>query len=291
MTPAPRFSIVTTCKGRLEHLRQSLPSFLAQPDTEVIVVDYDCPDGTRVSVARDFSAARLVTVDDAPLFNLARARNLGAAVANGEWLAFLDADIVIAPDFSSRLSGYLADRGSFYRFFPLDRETFSSNGSCLIRRNDFAAVEGYDETFDGYGGEDADMYFRLEMSGARPAALDFSLIARIIQHDIPSRIKFGRYPSMLHYQRVNSAYLLVKNSLLRQLGYSGMPASRCRTLYSLVRGVVDEANRTPDAPIHFTVELPADPHFMPAVGWTCKRHIVFDMAPTEILKSDAGHET
>ena len=30
-----RFSIVTTCKGRLAHLRQSLPRFLAQADTEV----------------------------------------------------------------------------------------------------------------------------------------------------------------------------------------------------------------------------------------------------------------
>jgi hypothetical protein len=49
----PRLSIVTTCKGRLHHLRRSLPGFLAQPDTQVIVVDYDCPEDTIGVCARD----------------------------------------------------------------------------------------------------------------------------------------------------------------------------------------------------------------------------------------------
>src|SRR5260370_11681104 len=40
----PRLSVVVPCKGRLQHLRRSLPTFVAQPDSEVIVVDYDCPD-------------------------------------------------------------------------------------------------------------------------------------------------------------------------------------------------------------------------------------------------------
>ncbi len=42
----PKFSIITTCKGRLEHLKQTLPAMLAQKDSEVIVVDYSCPHGT-----------------------------------------------------------------------------------------------------------------------------------------------------------------------------------------------------------------------------------------------------
>ena len=64
----PLLSIVTTCKGRLHHLRRSLPRFLAQPNTEVIVVDYDCPDGTSDVVAREFPAARVVAVKDRPHF-------------------------------------------------------------------------------------------------------------------------------------------------------------------------------------------------------------------------------
>jgi len=43
---APKFSIVTTCKGRLGNLQQSLPTFVAQAAAEVVVVDYDCPEST-----------------------------------------------------------------------------------------------------------------------------------------------------------------------------------------------------------------------------------------------------
>ena len=50
----PTFSIVTTCKGRLEHLQRSLPSFAAQSGAEVVVVDYDCPDGTGIGLQRTF---------------------------------------------------------------------------------------------------------------------------------------------------------------------------------------------------------------------------------------------
>ncbi len=55
----PRFSIVTTCKGRLEHLRQSLPIF-SRRAAEVVVVDYDCPQKTRDFVASDFPGGKVV---------------------------------------------------------------------------------------------------------------------------------------------------------------------------------------------------------------------------------------
>jgi glycosyltransferase involved in cell wall biosynthesis len=284
MSP-PRFSIVTTCKGRLDHLRQSLPIFLAQPGAEVVVVDYDCPQKTRDIVARDFPAARLVAVDDAPVFNLARARNLGAAVAGGEWLAFVDADIILVPDFADRIAGLLAP-GRFHHFKITTRETVSAHGSCLVRRADFAAVEGYDEVVDGYGAEDQDFYFRLTLAGLEEETFDFSLIARIIHHDNAARVQFGRHGSLLKHQRVNSAYLLVKNSLLRQLGPTGLSEEQRRQLYRLVRDVIADANREPDAPVHFTIELPQDRGFMPIPAWRARRHLVFDLTPRELLGPD-----
>ena len=36
-------TFITTCRGRLAHLRETLPSFAAQPDAAVIVVDYRLP--------------------------------------------------------------------------------------------------------------------------------------------------------------------------------------------------------------------------------------------------------
>ena len=74
----PRLSIVTSCKGRLKYLKQALPTFVAQTESEVVVVDYDCPEGTKEWVAANFSAVRLVNVTREPIFNASRARNLGA---------------------------------------------------------------------------------------------------------------------------------------------------------------------------------------------------------------------
>ena len=35
-------AIITTCMGRVEHLQQSLPTWLNQGAAEVVVVEYSC---------------------------------------------------------------------------------------------------------------------------------------------------------------------------------------------------------------------------------------------------------
>lgn len=288
---APLVSIVTTCKGRLHHLRRSLPNFLAQPDTEVIVVDYDCPDDTAGVCAREFPAVRVVKVENAPRFNWARARNLGAAAARGTWIAFFDADIVMAPDFVRRLGVALDVRGTFHRFFPNSIATQSACGSCVVRLADYLAIDRYDEVMQGYGGEDQDLYFRLELSGAKAQRMEFDMLEEIIQHHDRDRVRFGVYATVLRHQQANDVYYLVKHSLMRHVGIDGLPEPQRHTLYALVRDVVEDASRSPESPIHFTVELPRDPIGMWTVGWTFKRHLVFDLTPNlEEIKIRIGQE-
>jgi len=275
----PRSSIITTCKGRLHHLRRSLPSFLQQPDCEVIVVDYDCPDDTAGVCAREFPAVRVVKVHDAPGFNLSRARNIGAAEARGEWIAFFDADILMAPDFFYRLGAALDAHGTFHRFYPEGFRTYSACGSCVVRRADYLAVDGYDEVFAGYSGEDQDLYFRLELSGVKGQKMDFDMLAEIIQHRDQDRIRFGVFDTVVRHQQVNDVYCLVKHSLLRHLGANGLPEPERRKLYRLIGEVVNDSGRTPESPIHFTMELPRDPIGMGTPGWRAKRHLVFDLTP------------
>jgi hypothetical protein len=285
-----RFSIITTCKGRLEHLRQSLPRFLAQPDAEVIVVDYNCPDRTAEIVARDFPAARIVMVPEAQGFNLAEARNRGAAVASGTWLAFLDADVLITNDFMSRLSQLAMDHGCFHRFRCEGADRYHASGSCVVARADFEAVGGYDAVFEGYGGEDDDLYFRLRLLPRRLDILDGALIAGILKHDNRARTRFYPRAALIENQRVNAAYIVVKNTLLRHLGPTGLGMEQRRRLYGLVRDVIAEANKSGTTPIHFSMELPEDPDFMPTVGWSARRHIVFDLAPIPIPEADEDED-
>jgi glycosyltransferase involved in cell wall biosynthesis len=277
----PRLSIVTTCKGRLHHLRESLPTFLAQPDCEVIVVDFDCPDGTADVVARDFPAVRVIKVSDEPYFDIARARNAGGDAAAGEWIAFIDADVLIVPDFHERLASRMKP-GVFLRFFPEKRGT-SLFGSAVMRREDYRMVGRYDEVLQGYGADDQEIYFRLQLSGIEAVAMEFDLVTRVIDHDTAARIKYGRLPSMLHHQRINSAYLLVKTTLLRLLGVNGVSPEQCRTLYKLVGEVVNDANRSPDSPVHFTIDLPPEPLGIPMPAWKAQRRLTFDLTPTEFF--------
>ncbi|MBK6472014.1 MAG: glycosyltransferase family 2 protein [Betaproteobacteria bacterium] len=104
-------SLITTCKGRLAHLKETLPAFLAQgAGCEVIVVDYDCPEGAATWVNANHPQARVVQVRDAPIFNACKARSRGSAVATGRWLAFVDADVVLSVGFCAWLVGH--GRGS-----------------------------------------------------------------------------------------------------------------------------------------------------------------------------------
>jgi glycosyltransferase involved in cell wall biosynthesis len=100
---APAICFVVTCKGRLHHLRQTLPALVTQTGAECVVVDYDCPDHAYLWVSEHFPNVRIARVLDAPTFNLSRARNIGAMVAKAPWLCFIDADIALAGDFSVRV--------------------------------------------------------------------------------------------------------------------------------------------------------------------------------------------
>jgi tetratricopeptide (TPR) repeat protein len=98
------FSLVTTCKGRLAYLKDSLPTWarLHHGDFEIVVVDYDCPDGTADWVRRHRAhllkrsgadAIQVVKVPDRPRFNLNDARNHGIAAARGTWIITIDSDV------------------------------------------------------------------------------------------------------------------------------------------------------------------------------------------------------
>ena len=69
-------AFVVTCKGRLHHLKETLPLIVKQEPDEIVVVDYGCPDGTAAWVAVNFPRVKIVQFDS-PSFNVSHARNLG----------------------------------------------------------------------------------------------------------------------------------------------------------------------------------------------------------------------
>lgn len=106
MTSDARFSVVIPAHERAGTIDATLQSVCRAADerdrvdggtTEIIVVDDGSVDAT-AALARAFAASdRRVQVLRQPNSGVSAARNLGAEVATGRWLVFLDCDDVVDP--------------------------------------------------------------------------------------------------------------------------------------------------------------------------------------------------
>jgi glycosyltransferase involved in cell wall biosynthesis len=232
---APKFSIVTTCKGRLGDLKISLPTFVAQTDAEVVVVDYDCPDGTRSYVAQHYPQVRVVAIADKPKFNSSHARNAGAAEATGEFLVFLDADMVMGPGFVDHLAATMKNRS--YGTFG-DKVANSARGGCVVDRVLFEAIGGYDEILEGYGGEDLDLYTRLKFMRARHVGLPREFIVNVIEQDREAREKFRGPDARKQFLR-GMTYQLAKDTVMRVMDNPAPKEDLRRSIYKAVDQQLD----------------------------------------------------
>jgi len=209
--PAPKLSIVTCCKGRLEHLERALPTFVAQSESEVIVVDYDCPDRTKDWVALHFPDVRVTSVTDAPILNVSRARNIGAKHSRAPWLAFCDADQLLARSFASELRARLVS-GTYLRTLrdtPFGPKKQGVPLACEAAT--FWAIGGYDDAFRGWGSEDFEIIDRLDRAGIREVTGAATLV-ETLRHSNAARSSFYTHAidvSMVinhHYARIKQRY-------------------------------------------------------------------------------------
>lgn len=275
MATAPLLSFVVTCKGRLAQLQATLPTLLQQPGSECIVVDYDCPQNTADWVKENQPAARVVAVHEAPVFRLAHARNLGAASTLGQWLCFIDADVWVKPGFAATLIPLLDER-CYFRPQPLPLD---ASGTVVCRKADFMVLGGYDEVIEGWGGEDDDLYSRLQFLGRQSAAFPAELIGAI-SHDDSQRTAYYAVADRWRSQRINSFYLHVKFDLMRQLGVAAMNLEMRRHIYQEIRTTF-LANPAPEtSATYFEITLPIRHETPVQAGWRIERKWLYVMSPT-----------
>ncbi|MFC6615956.1 glycosyltransferase family 2 protein [Halopenitus salinus] len=105
----PTLSYVVPAYDEADYIDATLSAIRDQSTDEaieVVVADGGSHDGTR-SIARDHGAAVLVEDDD----GIWAGRNRGAAAANGEWVAFVDADTVVSSNHCDRMLSCARERG------------------------------------------------------------------------------------------------------------------------------------------------------------------------------------
>jgi glycosyltransferase involved in cell wall biosynthesis len=177
--------MVVTCKGRLNHLKLTLPGLLFQliPSDRLVVVDYGDPDGA-FDYCRALFDPRLVPMkisDNTEPFNLSRARNCGANLLPSDVLVFVDADSILHPEFISQAVGLIRIGRAVLTRRELRDQRSDTCGLCCVRTDVFHQARGYDEEFEGWGPEDADFYRRVASLGA--------------VHNFPARL----YPATLQH--------------------------------------------------------------------------------------------
>jgi histidinol-phosphate phosphatase family protein len=183
VTASLDYTVVIPTTGR-ETLRPLLGTLLAGPDprpAEILVVDdraagpgLDIPPGVRV----------LRSGGRGP----AAARNLGWRTAKSAWIAFVDDDVELAPDWTRQLADDLlalppevaASQGRIRVPLPADRRpTDDERGTAGLeharwitadmayRRGALTEVHGFDERFPRAFREDSDLALRVAEAGHR----------------------------------------------------------------------------------------------------------------------------
>ncbi|WLH48271.1 glycosyltransferase [Pseudomonas beijingensis] len=184
-----RVSVIIPMYNEARHIGRTLlaaqeAARQAQLDCELIVVDNGSDDhGPRI--ANELGARVLIV----PGVHIGALRNRGAALASGEWLAFIDADMEMPADWLKSLLEMEGRQGDvlgldldtpgqapwFAQAWqrrsqrsgsrPLHRVQWLPSANLLMRRAWFEQVDGFDETLRT--GEDKDFSLRLGQAGAQ----------------------------------------------------------------------------------------------------------------------------
>ena len=193
-----RISIVIPMYNEARHIARTLlaaqkAAHAANLECELIVVDNGSQD-EGPQIARQFGAQVLVQ----PGILIGALRNRGTAVATGEWLAFIDADVEMPEDWLTQLIDI--EKTGQADVFGLDLHTpaqapwyatawqrrtlrpaaegvrtvdWLPSSNLLMRRSWFDKVDGFNESLRT--GEDKDFTLRQHMAGARLLAINESV--------------------------------------------------------------------------------------------------------------------
>jgi hypothetical protein len=205
-------AFATTCKGRAQHIKQTLPRNLADnPDAKFILLDYNSPDDlasyVQANHARDLECGRLVYYSHLAVgpFKMAHAKNLAHRLAMREGadiLVNLDADNLTGPRFADYVQ-------RMFNQATYDRAMFSCphiflwarmvqgkmkrgvSGRIAMTSCAFLLAGGYDERYADWGPDDKDMNVRLARLGLLPVEIEECYLDAIHHKD---KIRFKEYP-------------------------------------------------------------------------------------------------
>lgn len=219
-----KIACVTTCRGRLAHIKQTLPVNIrdcARDNVVFVLLDYNDQTGLKQYILNehgdDLASGRLVYYHNrtAERFHMAHAKNQAhrcAALEGADILVTLDADNFTGAGFADYIRSQYRDPALSFLYpdfsvLPPKGQRFNPHnptrlgrgfaGRLIIRTRDFFKAGGYNEVFDTWRGEDIDIIARLNRLGFKKAAIN-SVFLNAIAHG--SKIRFSEYPEAQKYE-------------------------------------------------------------------------------------------
>ena len=268
---------MTTCMGRLEHLRQSLPRLASHSGLACLVVDYGCPQACGDWVEQNHPQVQVVRADAVRHFSVSRARNLGARAATTPWICFMDADTLVGPTFAADLRAACSDN-SFLLLSPWQEQL---TGLVACRLDSFNRIGGYDELFEGWGSEDLDLYWRLRRSGCQQAPLSLPGTSAIAHPDA-LRTQHHAITNRALAQRINMLYFQVKTDLARLTDAVEIPLADRQAVRAKVQEIL---LASPNRNTVFDVTLPWTTDSPHPAGWQLRRTMQFLFEPNATIST------
>jgi glycosyltransferase involved in cell wall biosynthesis len=255
MPDEAKMTFVVTCKGRLEHLRRSLPRMAAQKGCKVIVVDSSCPDGAGHWVSSKYPEVTVVFLEDNGTFNPSRSRNAALKICETEWICFVDADVILSREFFPVVKDIIKDK-HFYTFKRVPGMR-GSGGTCIVKRADAHHIGGYDDLIVAWSGEDVDFYYRLVLYGIHRIKLAHDFIDEVIQHSDDSRTRYHSNKDI----RINGAiamfYVAAKLNIMKHMSQINENAEFRKMLFDKAADSVMQAARSYDHRASIEVSFPS----------------------------------
>lgn len=261
MDEFPKVSIVIVNLNGKQHLRECFGSIMKlrypKDKLEVVVVDNGSTDGSVALIQEKYGWVKLLTNQKNEGF--AKPSNDGASAATGEYVAFINNDMRVEPDWLSELidsirrnnaqcagsvilnwDGKLLDfaggtatyYGMGYQFgfhkplgeaadlLSADRELlFACGGAMLVERKLFLDCGGFDEDYFAYF-EDLDLGWRLNVLGYKVV---LSVKSRVFHKHHSTASAFRRSEMDFIYGR-NNLYTIYKNFGDEMLKSTFLPA-------------------------------------------------------------------
>jgi glycosyltransferase involved in cell wall biosynthesis len=182
-----KFCVVVPVLNSKAHLRAALDSILfaiAQyGNAELIVLDNGSDDGSYEILLKEYSGR--ARIQQFCGISVSALRNRGASLSDGEFIAFIDSDCIIVPDYFARALQVLRTHGDATGSQPVLEEDSPhwiertwhavhvaladeyvkaiSSGNFVVKRQVFLAVGGFDEEMISC--EDDDLGLRLNKAG------------------------------------------------------------------------------------------------------------------------------